>query len=199
MQKNELSQFYAGMNAFGLAWGRLGSEPMSPVMIRDVQGALQNAIAGIQAAPCIGFDVNKIRNFSSRLPTISQPQAVNEINQLIRELQAAIQRAAVACDKGASFEGVFIAGVHLGAAQAIANTFIGRMIPTDWQNNLRNHLITANNGLSGFQACIPGFNFSHFNNVPINAANAYEPFSVIVGIHTNVVRSIALTECSCKC
>lgn len=134
--RTELSTFYAGMNSLGLCWGRLGSDAFVPEMITAVQTTLPNVIAALNVIPCLDFDANKIRNFSSRLQSLSRQQAVNEIDQLIREIQAALQRANITCDKGGNLEALFTGGVHLGAAQAIANTFICRMISPEWQSNI---------------------------------------------------------------
>jgi len=187
------------MYSLGLSWGRLGSDVFVPQMISDVQATLGNVVDGINMVACLDFDVNRIRSFSGRLPGLNRQQAVNEIDQLIRELHASVQRAGITCDRGASLESLFITGVHLGASQAIANTFVCRTIPADWQQNVRNHLATARNGLAGFQACIPNVSLSLFNNVPVGAMNAYEPFSFIVGIHIGILWNVALSDCCCYC
>lgn len=197
--RTELSVFYAGMNALGLGWGRLGSDVLVPTAISAIQATLGNAVAAVNMVACLDFDVNRIRDFSSRLPGLSREQAVAEIDQIIRELHASVRRADVRCDRGATLESLFVSGVHLGASQAIANTFVCRAIPADWQNNLRNHLVTARDGLAGFQACIPNFSLSVFNNVPIGAMNAYEPVSFIIGISTGVLWNVALSDCCCDC
>ncbi len=197
--RNELSTFYAGMNSLGLCWGRLGSEIFSSTVISAVQTTLPNAIAAIQTVPCLDFDINKIREYSSRLPSLTQVQAVDEIDRLIKEIQGSVARANVQCDNGGSLMSLFIAGIHLGAAQAIANSFVCRMIPPEWQTNINNHLVTARDGLAGFSACIPSFNFSVFGMVPVNAGNAYEPVTFIIGIHTQVLWTVSLTNCCCYC
>jgi hypothetical protein len=197
--RNELSSFYAGMNSLGLCWGRLGSEPMGPATIADVQLTLPNATAGINAIGCLDFDVTKISNFSSRLPQLTQPQAVNEIEQLIKEIQGSVNRAQITCDKNVNLESLYIAAIHLGAAQGIANTFVCRMIPAAWQANLRSHLSLVQSGLSGFNACIPGVNPSIVSTVPVGAPNAYEPFGTIIGIHMQVLWAVSLSDCCCYC
>lgn len=197
--RKELSTFYAGMNSFGLCWGRLGSDAFVPQMISDVQVTLGNVIAALHTIPCLDYDANKISNFSSHLPSLSRQQAVDEINQIILDILASIKRANISCDLGTSLESLFVCGVHLGAAQAIANTFICRPLPADWQQNVLNHLLTARNGIAGFIACIPGVNQSVFNTVPVAAANAYEPFSVIVGIQTQILWAVSLSDCCCNC
>ena len=197
--RTELSTFYAGMSALGLAWGRLGSDVIVPVMITDVQMTLNNAITGIQTIPCLDFQVQRIRDFSNRLPGLTREQAVNEIDHLIKELGGSIHRARVTCDFGASLESLFTIGIHLGASQAIANTFVCRTIPADWQMNLRNHLSTAGTGIAGYSACIPGVNPAIVSNVPVGAINAYEPFSFIVGIQMQVLWAVSLSDCCCRC
>ncbi len=197
--RNELSTFYAGMNSLGLCWGRLGSDAFIPAMISNVQLTLGNVTGAIKVIPCLDFDAARISDFSSRLPALSRQQAVDEIDRLIKELGAAINKAHVSCDKGTTLEALFITGVHLGAAQAIASTFICRPIPPDWQTNINNHLSTARNALQGFSACVPSVNLSVFNTVPVNAPNAYEALSVIIGIHTQVLWAVSLSDCCCYC
>ncbi len=80
--RTELSSFYAGMNSLGLCWGMLGSDIYSTTVISFVQTTLPNAITAIQSIPCLDFDVNKIRQFSSRLSNLTQTPAVNEIAML---------------------------------------------------------------------------------------------------------------------
>jgi len=197
--RTELSTFYAGMNSLGLCWGRLGSDAFVPAMIAEVQNTLTNVITAVRVIPCLDFDISKISNYSLRLPTLNRVQAVDEIDRLIKDIQAAVVKADIKCDNGANLHSLFIGGVHLGAAQAIANTFVCRMIDAAWQSNLTNHLVTARNGLSGFNNCIPSVNLSVFNTVNVSATNAYSPFATIVGIHQQVLWAVALTDCCCYC
>ncbi|MBD2703946.1 hypothetical protein IC229_25095 [Spirosoma sp. BT702] len=195
----ELSVFYSGVNQLGLAWGRLGSDVIAPGTITDVQAALSSAIAGINTITCLDFDVNKIRSYSTRLPGMSRVQAVNEIDQLIKEILASIQRARITCNSGASLADLYGIGIHLGASQAICNTFVCRAIPADWQGNLRNHLSMVSRGISGYSACIPGVSPSVTSGVAVGSPNAYIPFSSIVAIHIQVLWSVSLSSCCCSC
>ncbi len=118
---------------------------------------------------------------------------------LCLSIAAAVQKANVQCDNRTTLMSLFTGGIHLGAAQGIANSFVCRNIPQQWQTNINNHLSTARNGLSGFSACIPSFNFAVFNNVPTGAGNAYEPVTYIMGIHMQVLWAVSLTGCYCYC
>src|SRR4030095_6568698 len=181
------------MNSFGIAWGRLGSDVITPVVISEIQATLGNVVAAINViASCIDFDARRISEYSNRLPGLTRVQAVNETDQLIKQLQAS-------CDNGAGLGALFIAWIHLGASQAIANTFVCRMIPPEWQANLRNHLSLVQSGITGFLPCTPGVNPGLVGTVNIGAANAYQPFSTIVGIHMQVLWAVSLTDCCCYC
>lgn len=197
--RTELSIFYAGMNALGLSWGRLGSDAFVPAMIANVQLTLNNVVTALQQVPCLDFDANKIRSYSSRLPQMNRVQAVNEIDQLIKEIQGSLGRANIACDNGTFLQSLFVAAVHMGASQGIANTFVCMTIPADWQGNLRNHLGLVTSSLASFNACLPGFNTSVISTVPLGAPNAYETVSTIIGINMQVLWSVSLSNCCCYC
>ncbi|MEZ4901502.1 MAG: hypothetical protein R2822_06955 [Spirosomataceae bacterium] len=195
----ELSLFYAGVYGLGLCWGRLGSDVIATGTIVDVQNTLVNTVTGLNTITCLDFDVSKIRNYSSRLPGMSRVQAVNEIDLLIKEILGSIQRARITCNSGADLASLYLIGIHLGASQAIANTFVCRMIPTDWQNNIRNHLSLVSSGIASYNACIPGVSPSVVNTVQVGSPNAYIPFSSIVNIHIQVLWSVSLSTCCCTC
>ena len=195
----ELSLFYAGVYGLGLCWGRLGSDVIAPGTITDVQATLTTTITAINTITCLDFDVNKIRNYSVRLPGMSRVQAVNEIDLLIKELLGSIQRANITCDGGAGLASLYSIGIHLGASQAICNTFVCRAIPMDWQQNLRNHLSLVSRGISEYSACIPGVSPSVVSTVAVGSPNAYIPFSTIVAIHIQVLWSVSLSTCCCSC
>lgn len=197
--RTELSTFYQSMNALGLSWGRLGSDAFVPAMITAVQAELANVPAGINAIGCLDFDVSKVSSFSGRLPGMNRNTAVAEIDAMIKEIQASVMRARVTCDRGALLESLFSTGIHLGAAQAIASTFMCMTIPPDWQGNMRNHLNLASSGISGFGPCISGVNAATAANVPVGAPNAYEPFSIIAGLHMQVLWAVTLSDCCCSC
>jgi hypothetical protein len=195
----ELSLFYSGVYGLGLCWGRLGSDVIAPGTITDVQATLTTTITALRTITCLDFDVNKISNYSVRLPGMSRVQAVNEIDLLIKEILGSIQRANVTCDGGAGLASLYSIGIHLGASQAICNTFVCRAIPMDWQTNLRNHLSLVSRGISEYSACIPGVSPSLVNTVAVNSPNAYIPFSTIVSIHIQVLWSVSLSTCCCSC
>lgn len=197
--RTELSTFYQSMNSLGLCWGRLGSDAFTATTIAGVQTELANVPVGITSIGCLDFDVSKISSYSSSLPGKTRVTAVNEIDALIKEIQASIMRAKVTCDRGALLESLFITGIHLGAAQGIANSFVCQSIPADWQGNLRNHLGLVSSGISGFGPCLTGVNPATAAGVPVGATNAYEPLSVIIGLHMQVLWAVSLTDCCCVC
>ncbi len=195
----ELSLFYAGVYGLGLCWGRLGSDVIAPGTITDVQATLTTTITALNTITCLDFDVRKISNYSVRLPGMSRVQAVNEIDLLIKEIQGSIQRANISCNNGAGLGSLYLIGIHLGASQAICNTFVCRAIPMDWQTNLRNHLSLVGRGISEYSACIPGVSPSVVSTVAVGSPNAYIPFSTIVAIHIQVLWSVSLSTCCCSC
>ncbi|GAA4401531.1 hypothetical protein GCM10023187_15790 [Nibrella viscosa] len=195
----ELSIFYAGVYGLGLAWARLGSDVIAPGTIADVQAVLGNAITGLNTIGCLDFNVNKISDYTRRLPGMSRAQAVNEIDALIKEILGSIQRSRISCSNGVSLASLYSIGIHLGASQGIANTFVCRMIPADWQQNLRNHLGLVRDGIAAYSSCIPGVSPSLVNAVDVSSPNAYIPFSTIVSIHIQVLWSVSLSSCCCSC
>jgi hypothetical protein len=72
-------------------------------------------------------------------------------------------------------------------------------IPPNIQGVILNHMTTARNGLIGFAACLPGFDFNIFNTVPVGSMNSIEPHTFVVGIHTAVLWNVALSDCCCTC
>ena len=195
----ELSLFYAGVYGLGMCWARLGSDVIAPGTITDVQATLTTTITALNTITCLDFDVRKISSYSARLPGMSRVQAVNEIDLLIKEILGSIMRANITCDGGAGLASLYSIGIHLGASQAICNTFVCRAIPMDWQGNLRNHLSLVSRGISEYSACIPGVSPSAVSSVAVGSPNAYIPFSTIVAIHIQVLWSVSLSTCCCSC
>lgn len=72
-------------------------------------------------------------------------------------------------------------------------------IPLNLQDNLRNYLGLMSSGIAAFGPCIPGVNPATAMNVPVGAGNAYEPFSVIKGLHMQVLWAVSLSDCYCAC
>jgi hypothetical protein len=205
--RTEMSLFYAGMQSLGGAWGRpacpFEPDPLVPMTVSAMQGAINNAITAVRAIPCIRFDVTRLASLSARLPGMRKQQAIQETEQLIQELQLATRLASIRCDNGINLESLLVAGIHLGAAQAWASCFQCQPpppIPANIQAVINNHLNTARTGLMGFSACLPpGFTFNIFNNVPVGSMNSIEPHTFIVGIHTLVLWNVALSDCCCMC
>lgn len=199
-----LSVFYHGMQSLGDVWGRNACEshPLAPGSIADMRGALADAINGLEVFPpgCIPFNVAVIRSLSDRLPSLSQKDTGDALNDIIAQLQTALGRARFNCDHGVNPSALFVAGLHLGAAQAYASCFLCRVpIPGAFQTVMHNHLTTAHDALVPYGACIPTFDFSQFGKVPLASMVPGEPHTHIVGIESQLLWSIALSDCTCTC
>jgi len=202
--RGPLSVFYAGMGGLGSAWGRTTTEPttMTPRGVMDMQGVLGNARdALVIMRKCISFDIGKLNTLIARLPSLTNVQAEAEIRALILELQVVVAQSHATCDNGVTLSSLFVTGVHMGAAQAHAS---GRMcqpapMPAAFQTVIRNHLNTARDAFAGFLPCVPNFSLSQFDAVPLNSMNSTEAHTNIVGLHTNILWNIALSDCCCYC
>ncbi|MBC7885273.1 MAG: hypothetical protein H7X99_07345 [Saprospiraceae bacterium] len=197
--RRALSTFYAGMGGLGSAWGRTPYEPtnMTPEGVAAMQGVLGNAIAALDAINnCISYDINKLRSLIQRLPMLTNVQAEQEIQAIIKELQALFLLLKSDC-----LLSLFGTGVHMGAAQAHAASRICQPAPMPMalQTVIRNHLNTASDQFSRFLSCAPGFPLSQFSGVPLNSSNSVEPHNHIMGVHTSLIWSISLTDCCCSC
>src|SRR5437870_12394059 len=64
---------------------------------------------------------------------------------------------------------------------------------------MHNHLVTAHDNLTPYAACIPTFDFGAFGRVPQGSMINGEPHTHIVGIVTQLLWSIALSDCCCTC
>lgn len=201
--RKELSVFYAGMEGLGSAWGRAANEPavMNTVAVLDIQGVLGNARDALTVVTCIPFDIGKLNTLISRIPSLSNIQAVAEIETLIKELQIAVQQVQIDCNNGATLSALFVTAVHVGAAQAWASSRIcmPSPMPAAIQTVILNHLSTASTAFAAFLPCVPGFSLSQFSSIPVGSMNSAEPLTNILGLHTNILWNIALTECCCNC
>lgn len=202
--RNELSVFFAGVTGLGAAWARTTCEPtiMSPNGIRDMQGVLSNARDGLNMMrECIPFDLSELNALIDRLPRLTNVQAEAEIQTLIRKLQDIIVRSNARCSQQVSWSALFVAGVHLGAAQAHASCQICQEapMPVDFQTVIRNHLNTARNAFAVYLPCVPGISLTQFDAVPLNSINSVEAHTHIVGLHTNLLWNISLSDCCCDC
>ena len=203
----ELSVFYHGMQSLGDVWGRSACEfepdPLAPGTVVDMRAALADAVNGLGVFPagCIPFDVARIRSLSDRLPSLTRVQLEQEVRvNIILELQRALAGARFTCDRGVNPSALFVAGVHLGAAQAFASCFLCQApIRGAVQTVMRNHLITAHDNLAPYAACIPTFDFGAFGRVPLGSPIPGEPHTHIVGIESQLLWSIALSDCCCTC
>jgi hypothetical protein len=201
--RNELSVFFAGMSGLGAAWGRAANEPftMNAVAVSDMQGVLGNARDALNMVHCIGFDINKLSNLISRLPSLSNIQAVAEIEALIKELQGIIANVQLDCGNGATLTSLYVSAIHVGAAQAWTSSRIcmPTPMPLNIQTVIANHLSTAASAFAGFLPCTPGVTLSQFSSIPLNSTNSAEPHTRVVGLYTNLLWNISLSECCCNC
>lgn len=202
--RESLSVFYAGMGGLGSAWGRTAHEPtiMTPGAISAIQGVLGSARdALLVLRDCIPFDMTKLNSLISRMPSLTNVRAEQEIRALILELQGIIARTNVVCDNGVTLSSLFVTGVHVGAAQAHASSRICQPVPMPMalQTVIRNHLQTASDAFANFLPCVSGFSLTSFMAVPLGSMNSTEPHTHIVGLHTNLLWNISLSKCCCDC
>ena len=94
-----------------------------------------------------------------------------------------------------------MAGIHLGAAQAHSSTRICQPVPmpVNLQNAISAHLTTASNALSTTVACFPDLQLANFGAVPLASMNSSEPHNFIVGLITQTLWAVTLTDCCCLC
>ncbi len=202
--RESLSVFYAGMGGLGSAWGRTAHEPtiMTPGAISAIQGVLGSARDALMVMrDCIPFDMTKLNSLISRMPSLTNVRAEQEIRALILELQGIIARTNVVCDNGVTLSSLFVTGVHIGAAQAHASSRMCQPVPMPMalQTVIRNHLQTASDAFANFLPCVPGFSLTSFMAVPLGSMNSTEPHTHIVGLHTNLLWNISLSKCCCDC
>jgi hypothetical protein len=199
----ELSMFYAGSQALGSIWGRVATSP-SPLpgeVVNDCRSALTSLRAGLDNMPCVVFDRTKIQNLDNRLPTLSASQAVDMTEELIKNLQVAVAQANPSCDGGLNISNLYVAGVHLGAAQAWASSRMCQPapMPLNIQQAIRAHLTTATNALRPSLTCLPYFDINILTGVPLNSRLSTQPHTFIVGIQTQVLWNLGMSECCCNC
>ncbi|OGU76531.1 MAG: hypothetical protein A2W11_02450 [Ignavibacteria bacterium RBG_16_35_7] len=202
--RGPLSVFYAGMTGLGSAWARTTCEPtiMTAVGVADMQGVLGNARDGLNMMKdCIPFDIGELTALINKLPTLTNIQAEAEIQALIIKLQEIIARSNATCDNGITLSSLFVTGVHVGAAQAHASCRICQPapMPMAFQTVIRNHLNTARDAFAGFLSCVPNFSLNQFDAVPLNSINSIEAHTHIVGLQTNILWNISLSDCCCDC
>ena len=199
-----LSVFFAGMTGLGAAWARTTCEPtnMSTIGVSDIQGALRNTLDGLEILKdCYQFDTRELTLLISRIPSLTNVQAEAEIQSLIRKLQDVIARSQAVCDNRITLSSLYVSGVHLGAAQAHASCRQCQPapMPMAFQTVIRNHLNTARDAFANFLPCVPGVSLSQFDAVPLDSMNSLVAHSNIVGLHTNLLWNISLSDCFCYC
>lgn len=202
MCRSPLSVFYAGMTGLGAAWSRTTLEPttMTSAGVAAMQSVLGNARDAMMVwQNCIAFDINKFNALMSRLPLLTNVQAEAEIRAMILEIQGIISASTSPCAR--TINSLFVTGVHVGAAQVHAFSRVCQPTPMsmDYQIVIRNHLNTARDAFAAFLPCVPGFSLNQFDNIPLNSMNSTEAFTNIVGLHTNILWNIALSNCCCNC
>jgi len=201
--RKELSVFFAGITGLGAAWGRAANEPssMNPGAVIDIQDVLGNARDALNMVRCIPFDIEKLNRLISKLPSLTNAQAVEEIEALIKDLEIIIASVHLDCGNSATLLSLYVTAVHLGAAQAWASSRICQPapMPANIQTVIRNHLNTARNAFAVFLPCVPGVSLNQFSAIPVSSMNSLAPHTQIVGLHTNLLWNISLSECCCNC
>ena len=210
----ELSTFYYASQLLGSAWGRSATEPAfpTPIGISAMQAHLRTALDVFKDYEnCLNYDLFKLRKLESELRTMSSATISKEIEMIIKELQTAINRAAFKCDNGVQPIALFVAGVHLGAAQAWASAqqCMPVPMPAPVASVISAHLNTASTALAPYAPCldatradkskVAAFNFNNFSNVPLTSLNSIEAHTFIVGTETQLLWAIALSDCCCSC
>ncbi|MCB0571748.1 MAG: hypothetical protein KDC66_18395 [Phaeodactylibacter sp.] len=202
--RKPLSVFFAGVTGLGTAWARTTCEPttMSAIGIRDIQAVLGNARDGLNMMKdCIPFDITELELLIRRIPSLTNVQAEAEIQAIIKKIQAIIASSGARCTNGATLSALYVSAVHLGAAQAHANCQICKEapMPMAFQTVIRNHLNTARDAFAAYLPCVPGVSLTQFDAVPLNSINSLEAHTHIVGLHTNLLWNISLSDCCCDC
>lgn len=199
----ELSSFYFAAQALGSAWGRMATEgaTLSPDAVTACTDHLNALDATLGIIQCIVFDRNRIRNLRGALAGTSTQRLITETESLIRDLQGVVQRLTLSCNNNVQLSSLYIAGVHLGAAQAWASSrqCMPTPMPAAVQTVIQNHLTTASTALAPYAACIPQFDMSGFGRVNLASMNSISPHTQIVGMETQLLWAIALSECCCTC
>lgn len=199
----ELSSFYFAAQALGTVWGRMSTEPpmLTPDAVTACTDALNTLDATLGIMQCIGFDRGRVRNLRGILASTGTRQLIVETESLIRDLQAVVQNLRLSGDNNAHISSLFIGGIHLGAAQAWASSrqCLPTPMPTSVQNVIQNHLTTARNALTPYSACIPQFDLNGFGRVNLGSMNSILPHTQIVGIETQLLWAVALSECCFTC
>ncbi|MBK7035209.1 MAG: hypothetical protein IPI31_09105 [Bacteroidetes bacterium] len=201
--RRELSTFYAGVGGLGSAWARAAHEPtiVPAGSIAAMQAVIKNAKTALEVVKCVPYDVAKIDALIAKLPSLTNAQCVAEIEFVIKDIQAAVEKVTLNCGNGSTLMSLYVLGIHIGAAQAHANSRMCQPapMPAALQTVIFNHLQTAQTAFADFLGCVPGFPLSSITDVPLNSAISIEPEMVIVGLHTNILWNIALTDCCCSC
>lgn len=202
--RSQLSVFFAGVTGLGAAWARTTCEPtnMSPIGVSDIQAVLGNARDGLNIMKdCIPFDITELNLLINKIPTLTNTRAEIEIQTIIKKLQGIVANSKVTCSNGFSLSALYVSAVHLGAAQAHSNCQICRAtpMPMDLQTVIRNHLNTARDAFAPYLPCVPGVSLTQFDSVPLNSMNSLVAHTHIVGLHTNLLWNISLSDCCCDC
>ncbi|MBK9272324.1 MAG: hypothetical protein IPM48_12085 [Saprospiraceae bacterium] len=199
-----LSVFFAGMTGLGAAWGRTTCEPtiMSAIGISDIQATLRNAKDGMDMLrDCFQFNSEEISQLINRIPNLTNVQAEQEIHLLVRKLQEVVVNNRSKCHHQIPLSSLYVAGVHLGAAQAHASCQQCQLTPMPMaiQTVIRNHLNTARDAFSAFLPCVPSVTLNQFNSIQLGSMNSLVAHTEIVGLHTNLLWNISLSDCCCEC
>lgn len=176
---------------------------MSAIGVRDIQAVLRNARDGLNAVKdCIPFNISELDLLIGRIPSLTNVQAEAEIQSMIKKIQTIVANSSARCSNGTTLSALYVSAVHLGAAQAHPSCQICRAapMPMAFQTVIRRtHLNTAKRRICGFYIpCVRVFP-SSFDAVPLNSINSLEAHTHIVGLHTNLLWNISLSDCCCDC
>lgn len=210
----ELSSFYYAAQCLGAVWGRSATEPVMPtaIAIAAMETHIDLALATYKIYQnCLQYDFVKLKNLRTQLHGMPSAQITQSIDIIIKELQGAISQAPFACDHGVSPLAIYVGGIHLGAAQAWASAQQCRPtpMPANIASAIMDHLTTASSALLPYSKCLEAkqsdgslvlaFDFSAFSKVPLTSTNSIEAHTHIVGIETQLLWAIGMSDCCCNC
>jgi len=200
--RRELSLLYWMAQTLGTAWCRTASAPtFAGGTAQDVFNSLDYVQSVIRRLTCIKYRTENIELMVEGWAMVTKQQVIRDIEALIKELQTIIGNIDWQCDNNVNPVQLYIAGVHLGAAQAWASSEIcvGGQIRADIQQTITAHLGTAQRAANNYAACIPDFDFGSFARMQVNSGNSTFPHTQIVGIETLLFWSVGMSDCCCRC
>ena len=202
--RDEISLFYQGAHSLGTAWPRAVFEPTFPgaLAIAQIQGSLDNLVAGLKATPCIPYDLTKITALRDAIPTLPSATIVSKIGALIPDIQLAIRSAALPCDGGANFEALYVVGVNLGASIAEAIGFMySDPLSAPAIAFITSELTAASAAMSLYVPCANNFTpvMLAAGNFDLTNPRVLVPLTQMIGTYNLIVWNISLSCCCCTC